>query len=288
MLIIGASGFVGQYLYHHFSQKDRVVGTYHSKPVPGFVQFDVTNKAQVDQYITAYKPEIILLPASNPNVEWCQDNGALSWQINVEGMINVAKVAKDCGSKLVYYSTEYVFDGCHGPYSEEDSPHPISTYGWHKYIAEQSILDIVPGAIGIRTTVVYGWQPNGKNFADKFIKTLRAGNSFSTPVDQYSSPTYVKTLVEATDALLSKNCNGLYHVVGPQVMNRYEFALQICDVFGLDKKLVIPKTTAELNQHAPRPLRAGLRIDKLIKDTMYRPCTVLESLNHMKSTQPYE
>ncbi len=280
--IIGASGFVGQHLYNHFQKSHEVVGTYCNRGVPNLVKLDISDRGAVADFFSKYCPNIVLLPAANPNVEWCEEHPAESWRVNVEGIVNVADAARGSRCKLVYYSTEYVFDGKNGPYSEKDTPNPIGVYGFHKYVAERYVLDILKDSLALRTTVIYGWEETGKNFVERFIKTLGEGKTFNVPIDQISSPTHISTLVQATEKLLEQDAHGVYNVVGPQVMSRYDFSLEICDVFGLDKKLVNAVETNKLGQKAKRPLNAGLLIDKLVDETGYKPVDPFTGLRLMK------
>ena len=124
------------------------------------------------------------------------------------------------------------------------------------------MLDAHPDALVLRTTVVYGVERQQKNFVYQVLRRARAGERIQVPADQRSSPTYVEDLAAASVALVDKRQSGVVHVTGPEVMDRHAFAREICRVFGLDASRVEPVTTASLGQKAPRPLAAGLRIDR--------------------------
>ncbi len=137
----------------------------------------------------------------------------------------------------------------------------------------------------MRTTVIYGWEKEGKNFVMQMLKSLKNGISMKVPVDQFSSPTYARDLAGAVKELVSSDQGGIFNIVGSQVMNRYEFAKIVCNAFALDAELLVPVKTSQLNQKALRPLNAGLKINKvskLIKTALSDP---LQGLNRMKEEQ---
>jgi dTDP-4-dehydrorhamnose reductase len=133
----------------------------------------------------------------------------------------------------------------------------------------------------IRTTVVYGWEREGKNFIMQMLRNLNKGVPMRVPLDQFSSPTYAQNLADAVRDLVCANEVGIFNIVGSEVINRYEFAKIVCDVFSLDANLLIPVRTSELNQKAKRPLRAGLKIDKvnrLIRTPLLPPYQGLQKM----------
>ncbi len=279
-LTIGASGFLGSYLLSSFGGE----GTYCNDLDKGLIHLDIRNKSEVEITIQKLKPTVIFLPAAISNVEWCQLNEKEAYLTNVLGTMNVVDAVERHGGKLIYYSTEYVFDGRNGPYSENDTPNPINVYGQQKLEAEQYVMLKLQNALILRTTVLYGWEKKGKNFTQRFIDTLRKGNEFRVPIDQISSPTSIDDLIAQTIILIEKKCFGIYNTVGRDVMNRYEFALLICSKFGLNSKLCLGVPTYDLRQIAPRPLKAGLNTDKLQKETHYEPLTVKQGLELMNRT----
>ncbi|MEW6608085.1 MAG: dTDP-4-dehydrorhamnose reductase [bacterium] len=281
ILIIGASGFVGSLLYEILSKENEVIGTsYPQQQVRDELQYlDITDREGVERLIREIKPSVIILAAALTYVDYCEDHQKEAFEINVLGTTDVALMAKEIGAKLVFFSTEYVFDGKAGPYSELDLPNPISYYGQTKLEAERAIIDNLDDYLIIRTTVVYGYDRDGKNFIMQLIRKSRNGETMNVPVDQIGSPTFRDNLVEATIELIQSDKRGIYNVVGCEVMNRFEFAILSAEILGLNKSLIVPKTTLELGQKAPRPLKAGLKIDKVqneIKTKLLSPKEGLE------------
>lgn len=285
ILIIGASGFVGSLLYEILTREDKVVGTFYPRQleVKGLKYLDITDRKSVEALIKEIKPAVIILTAALTYVEYCEDHPKEAFEINVLGTTNVALMAKEINAKLVFFSTEYVFDGKAGPYSEEDQPNPISYYGKTKLEGEKVIRDNLGDYLIIRTTVVYGYEKDGKNFIMQLIQKNKAGLIMNIPIDQYGSPTFRDNLVEATIELIQKDKRGIYNVVGCEVINRFDFSILSAEILGLDKNLIIPKTTIELGQKAPRPLKAGLKIDKVRQEIDIKLLSPKEGLEILKT-----
>lgn len=264
-LVIGASGQVGGALVKALAARAHAVtATYATVPVAGAVPLDLRAREAVERLIRDATPDWIFCPGGLTNVDRCEDHPDEAFEINVMGPLAAARAGATLGAGFVYYSSDYVFDGEHGPYSEEELPRPLSVYGKTKLEAEQAILGEIPRALVIRTAVVYGPERQEKNFVYQLLKRLRGGDTVRAPVDQRSSPTYNQDLAGASVELVERGASGLFHVAGPEVLDRYAFARLVSQVFGLDLSRVEPVTSASLNQRAPRPLRGGLRIDKVL------------------------
>lgn len=281
--VLGASGLIGWHLYHSYQAAGVMVqGTRSESGMAIFLPLDIRKRNQVETYLMAMNPTTILLPAALTNVDACERDPVAAATINVEGVRTVGEMARRLGAKLVYFSSDYVFDGQHGPYREEDPTSPISEYGRQKEAAEQLIKDLLPEHhVIVRTTVVYGWEPRPHNFVVRLIGHCRAGETMRVPMDQVGSPTYAPILAEAVLELDRLGCSGTYHLAGPVLLSRYQFALAVADVFGLNKELIEPVETAALGQVAPRPLQAGLVIEKassLLARPIMDPYTALRHM----------
>ncbi len=285
-LVVGASGQIGE---HCLAALDAAgVGTYHTRaqgggggaqvvdlhdarassrnticaPPPALCALDIRDAAQFEHVLQQTTPEIIYLAACRANVDECELQPDSTWQTNVAGVRNAIDAANRHGCKLVYLSSEYIFDGMNGPYAETAPANPISVYGRQKLAAEHAIALFARDWLIVRTTVVYSWESQGKNFLYRLFNTLRVGQTLTVPADQISSPTYAPDLVRAMIDLAEDGARGVYNVAGRRVASRYEFALAAARAFELDANLIKPVTTAELEQVAARPLKAGLLVDK--------------------------
>lgn len=263
-LIIGSSGLVGEHLIKYAEKSGQsVIGTYYKHNTLGLKYLNICSFDEVLNALSSWKPQIVYLPASLTNVDYCQLNPQESYTINVTGVQNIVVAANKIKAKLVYFSSDYIFDGLNGPYKEDDPANPICVYGHHKVLAEHFISLHSHDFLIIRTTVVYGWEQQGKNFIYRLIKTLQTQQPIKVPIDQIGNPTYAPNLAQVSIALAGADAQGVYHVVGPERVSRYEFSIKATKFFNLDSSLVIPVTTLELNQVAPRPLNAGMTANKV-------------------------
>ncbi len=263
-LVIGASGQVGGALVRLLRERgEPVVGTYWSRPVPGLEPLDVTDGDAVREIVAAARPDVVYLPAALTAVDYCETHRDEAWSKNVEAPANVARAATGAGAKLVFYSTEYVFDGRAGPYGEDDPINPLGVYAESKAAGERAVQAASSDVLIIRTTIVFGWDPRSVNFAMQVWNRLSAGETMRVPADQIGNPTLVDFLTEATVELVDRGVRGIVNVVGRDRVPRTEFAVRLARALRLDERLIEPISTAELRQVAPRPLNAGLRTEKL-------------------------
>jgi dTDP-4-dehydrorhamnose reductase len=259
-LVIGASGLVGSHLLAALAEAgDTPTGTYRAMAAPGLSPLDIRDAAAVAARLMADRPDFVFLPASLTHVDYCESHESESFAVNVAGVLHVVQAAATIGARIVYFSSDYVFAGDAGPYREGDPVNPLGVYARHKVEAERALP---AGALTIRTTVVYGYEAQRKNFVYRLRRVLSEGGEMKVPIDQVSSPTYAPNLARAAVALANAGAKGIFHVAGPVRVNRYELALEAARVFGLDLTRVLPVTTAEFGQSAQRPLDAGFVTDK--------------------------
>jgi dTDP-4-dehydrorhamnose reductase len=266
-LVIGASGQVGGALLLELERRHlQCFGTY-GKTLPpevSLLHLDLLRGEDVMALVDKIKPTHIYVPASYTNVDGCEDNPDLSYSVNVEGVKHIARAAQTIAARLIYFSSDYVFDGAAGPYSEDDPVNPVSVYGRHKVLAEELCLGETKGeALIIRTTVVFGNEWQKKNFVLRLIRSLSAGIEVPVPDDQIGSPTLNSALAQSTLELALQDQRGVFNVAGDELCSRYELAQAVAAEFALDEGLLVAVKTNMLNQKAQRPLRAGLKVDKV-------------------------
>jgi dTDP-4-dehydrorhamnose reductase len=266
ILITGSNGLLGQKLVELFShlntfsllltgRQERSVFDLETLP---YARADITKRPEIKKVIEEFEPDVIIHTAAVTNVDLCETDRETAWRVNVGGVEHIVQTAKLTGAKVIHCSTDYVFDGRTGPYAESDRPNPVSYYGRTK-LASENILATsgVPHAIA-RTMVLYGTGIGVKsNFALWLVNELRAGKPVNVVDDQVGNPTLADDLAYAILKMVELDRGGVYHVSGPDFVSRYEFALTLAKVFGLDKKLITPVKTASLKQAAVRPLRSG-------------------------------
>jgi dTDP-4-dehydrorhamnose reductase len=282
VLVTGATGFVGKNLLKNLSNEFKTFGTYYSKRKEHHIFLDITDAKSVSKVFDKIKPEIVIHTAALPNVNFCETNKPLAKMINLTGSKNIINACKSQGAKLIFISTDYVFDGREGPYSEEAETNPLNLYGKLKLETELEIKHFLNDYLIIRTTNVYGYDLESKNFVMFVLETLKEGKEVIVANDQYGNPTYVKDLSKAIMELILKRKVGVYNVAGPDNINRVEFARIIADVWGCDPGLVIGKKTEELKQTALRPKRSGFVIDKIKNELETKMNSTKEGLKLMR------
>ncbi len=263
-LVIGASGLVGGYLDAALrADGQKVVSTYFANPIPNAIPLDVRQAAQVAALVAKTRPTRIFLPAAIPNVDYCETHPTQTYPTNVLGIKNVVMAANAIGARVIYFSSDYIFDGESGPYGEMETARPISEYGCQKLEAEHFISLHAQNFLIIRATVIYGWERQGKNFVFRLIQSLREGRSVRVPADQVGTPTYAGHLAQAAVEFASRPEIKIINIAGQDCISRYEFARRAAQIFELEEQLIFPVSTAELNQPARRPLQAGLKVETL-------------------------
>ena len=294
ILILGANGFLGSNIIQLRSKNKKffkdfsfIAADLHNnnidKAVP-FYHIDITHQEDVYKRIVSLSPDIIVLTAAMTNVDQNEKDKRLATKINVEGPKNVIKACKQINSKLIFMSTDFVFDGRNkGYYTEEDIPNPISHYGKTKFDAELAIVNSDIDHLICRTAVLYGWNNEKLNFITWVLKKLQDKEQINIVTDQINNPTYVRNLAEIILKLIEKKASGIYHSAGDDALSRYEIAIKCAEVFEHDKKLINP--IESLNQVAIRPKNASLNIAKLksFLGSELKCFSLLEGLNDMKN-----
>lgn len=286
-LVIGASGLIGSHLMRTCQARGwDTIGTYHNFAQPDLSFLELTNVDAVRSLIQISHPDVIFLPAYLSNVDYCELHPEQTYQINVVGSLNVAISAREVAAKLVFYSSDYVFNGEHGPYTETDAPDPICIYGQQKLEIEQKISHVWDDFLILRVTVVYGWEVQGKNFVNRLIKSLKSDLNIKVPQDQVGSPTLVNDIAEASCRLVETSAKGVFHVAGTDWIDRYQFAREVAKIFNLPAQQIIPVVTSELGQAARRPLKAGMKCDRLKQAIEWQPRGTMEGLTFLSASSP--
>lgn len=261
VFIVGASGLVGSNCMKHFTEQGwEVKGSHLSFGTEQTVFYNTLEPSHPDNFdIVGYKPDVIVHCGALTHVDHCETHEEESYLKTVQSTKNLVEVAKSCGAKLVYISTDYVFDGKHGPYREEDPVNPLSVYARHKLEAEQLALKELPNTLVLRVTNVYGDEIRGKNFIARIIDQCKNNQKLTLklPYDQYATPTNAWDIARAMFVLLRDGKQGIYHTCGSDFMNRVELALRVLQYFPNAEYELIPMSTEELNQPAKRPLIGG-------------------------------
>jgi dTDP-4-dehydrorhamnose reductase len=215
-------------------------------------------------------PDVILHTVAHSSVDECEKNLEIGKKLHIESTKEISNISKKINSKLIYLSTDAIFDGkSNKKYTENDEPDPINEYGKSKLEAEKIIKNASKQNVILRPAVIYGWHKKSR-FTNWIIESLQNRKSVNPHNDQYNTPTLVDDLVKSIIIIIDKNISGLFHSTGKTCVNRYELACNIAEVFNLDKKLIKPVSSMEKKQDAPRPPRTCLDSTKLEKSINYK------------------
>ncbi len=196
-----------------------------------YTQLDITQRSDVKSLLSSFQPDIIFNAAAATNVDWCESNREEAWKINVTAVENLAEASRKVSAKLIHVSSDYVFDGKHGPYDEQAPVNPLSYYGKTKLASENAVRSAGIHYSIVRPVVVYGLGIGVKaNFVLWVVKSLQNGTRIRIVDDQYANPTYVCDLATSMIKLSESNHKGIFHICGSDWINRYEFAVKIAEV----------------------------------------------------------
>ena len=288
ILITGSNGLLGQKLVNLLKTKQEIEciatarGNNRIKDKQGYIfeSVDLTNSRDVFEVIIKQKPDCVIHTAAMTNVDECELKPDECNLNNVIATANIVKSCKEIRAHLIYISTDFVFDGTAGPYSEEDQPNPLSIYAKSKLEAEKIVEDSgLPFSI-LRTMIVYGITDDiqRSNIILWTKKSLEEGKDIRVINDQFRGPTLAEDLAIACYEAAIRKATGLFHVSGREVISIIDIAYKVADYFGLDKKYIRPVSTAELNQPAKRPLKTGFIISKAERELGFNPHSIEEGI----------
>lgn len=254
-LIIGSQGLVGSALVKELKRsrpQDTVIeGIPVEAKAPNQRYTDVMKYETLFKVFSEFRPQVVYLTACIANVDKCEDLGTNL--VNVRGMITVLRLCEQFESKLVWFSSSYVFDGkSDKPYSTTSQTCPVNNYGIQKEIVENLILKSDAKFVIVRTVGVFGEERRKKNFGKQVISALNQAKKIFVPNDQFMNPILSSDLARVTIQLADKT-NGLFHVAGDECLSKYEFARTIAKHYFNMENLVVGLSSEEMNQKAQRP-----------------------------------
>lgn len=282
LLITGVSGLLGNNLAYYFKDKYEVLGSYssHAVTIKGIYteKCDLLFNNSIRKIIRDFNPSVIIHCASLTNVDQCEVDKDLTKKINILSTKNIVEDITDRDVKLVYISTDSVYDGVKGGFSEDDNVNPLNYYGLSKYEGELEVLK-KENSLVLRTNI-FGWNMQDKNsLAEWILGELKAKRKINCFKDAYFSSIYTIELSRAIDIAIHNNLRGIYNCASSDSCSKYEFALKIVDYFGLDKELITPISIDEFNFKAKRGKNLSLNVTKFQKILDYRLPTIDQCLD---------
>jgi dTDP-4-dehydrorhamnose reductase len=270
LLVTGASGLLGLNLALEAMKTHEVIGLHRGRLTNApfeLIKADLLEPGVVDMVLTAAKPDWVIHCAALADLDACEADPELARRLNAEGPKELAATCAKRDVRLVHISTDAVFDGNkEGFYSELDEPKPLSVYARTKLEGERGVLAAHRRSIVARVNF-YGWSLSGKrSLAEFFLNNLMNGKSMSGYTDIVFCPTLVNDLARMLLQMLERKLSGLYHVVGPQAMSKYQFGVELARRFGLRESEISPKSILSSSLLARRSNNLSLSTHKLSTD----------------------
>lgn len=272
VVITGAGGLLGSHLVRMLSSSNlmEIEGWTSSAIVLNdnrLRMVDITNPNEVERAFYQFMPDCVIHCAAMTDVDLCESNREIARRINYDVTKNIVSLCRINNVKLIFLSTDYVFNGNNGPYTEDAPLNPINYYGLTKAWSEQYIQEMLSDWMILRTTVLFSEITKIKSFFSWVIQMLQQGKVVNAAIDQYGNPTYVGGISSAIVNLIRNDCKGIFNVAGTEWINRYEFAVKIAQVFGYRESLIHAVTSDQLFQKAPRPKYGGFNVKKVLSYT---------------------
>jgi len=276
LLVTGCSGFVGSNVARRARGSWGVFGTYSSsEPDSGWVSWvhlDLRDGPSIFDLIAKVRPDAVIHCAAISKIDYAENHREETRAVNVFGSEALAEACSRYGLRFVALSTDTVFDGISGWYSEDDPPNPVNFYGRTKVECERAIMEACPDAAIVRTALVYGFpRAGGTSFFARLVGSLRRGEKVELLKEEIRTPVDVLTLADALLELASAGFSGLIHIAGTERLSRFEFGLKTARKLGVDESLVVEQDIRTLTWRAPRPRDVSLKVElaeRLLKTPM--------------------
>lgn len=294
ILITGSNGLLGQHLVKMLIETtaDEVVATgkgdcrlpFKATALFNYYPLDITDGVAVQTFMKLHKPTVVVHAAAMTQPDPCELDPIGCWEVNVTATRFLIDAAEETKAFFIFISTDFVFDGLNGPYTETDTPSPVNYYGSSKLAAEKSVMEssLLQWAI-VRTVLVYGniLVGNRSNVISWVKENLEKEKPIKVVGDQWRTPTYVEDLAKGIILVIQKKATGIYHISGEEGLSPYEMAVATADYLHLDKSLMTKVDSSIFTQPARRPLRTGFKIEKAKKMLGYQPLIFKDALEKM-------
>ena len=280
-LVTGSTGLIGQNVVADLvSQNHEVYSSYYSnKPKNGIpIQMDLANLENTKKVIQKIAPDNVIHLAAMTNVDLCEREKELAYLTNVKSTELLAQESSKISAFFVYVSTDYVFDGQKGMNKEEDTPNPLGYYGRTKLEGEKTLNNLASSWAITRTSTPFGIHPKKKSFPLWIKENLESKKEIPILVDQFTSPTYVPNLSKMLTEVATRQITGIIHLAGATRISRYALAELIAEKLGLEKKLLIPSSTDQMDWTAQRPKDSSLDVSRAFEILSEKPQKIEESL----------
>jgi dTDP-4-dehydrorhamnose reductase len=296
ILITGSNGLLGQKLTELLVKNPsvQVIATARGEnrlPFSSgytFETMDITNNADVNRVIGTHRPDVVINTAAMTNVDQCESEKDACWAQNVTAVEYIINACKETEAFLLHVSTDFIFDGEAGPYSEDAEPNPVSFYGWSKFAAEKAVQHSGSRWAIARTVLVYGIvnDMSRSNIILWVKNSLENKKDIKVVNDQWRTPTLAEDLAQGCWLIAHKEEEGIFNISGEDFLNPYQMAVQTAEFFNLDKNFIHEVDGSIFSQTAKRPPKTGFDISKAKHVLGYKPVSFKEGIAILASQMP--
>ncbi len=291
ILVTGSNGLLGQKLIQKLagSPEVEVIATAKGENRLPFTEgyryctLDITDKSNVEEVFGIHRPDVVIHTAAMTNVDQCETEKEGCWKLNVTATEYLLDASEKAEAFFLHLSTDFIFDGAEGPYTEEAEANPVSFYGWSKYAAEKLVIHSkVKWAIA-RTILVYGiaHDMSRSNIILWVKNSLESGKTIQVVNDQWRTPTLAEDLADGCILIARQGAEGIFNISGKDLLNPYQMAIMTADYFGLDHALIKETDGSQFQQTAKRPARTGFILDKPMRVLGYSPKSFQEGIEFL-------
>lgn len=291
ILVTGSNGLLGQKLTDLYKTKEgieliataRGVDRYPEKTGYTYQSMDISNWDEVKSVLKSHKPDVIINTAAMTNVDACESEREACNKLNVDAVKYLVSECNAIGAHFIHLSTDFIFDGTHGPLMETEKPNPLSYYGRSKHIAEMIVMENSASWAIARTVLVYGivQDMSRSNIVLWAKNNLEQGKSLNVVGDQFRTPTLAEDLAKGCALIAEQKAKGIYNISGKDYMSVFDLVYRVADFWKLDKSLLNISSSEGIKQPAKRPPITGFILDKAIKELNYQPHSFEDGLRLM-------
>lgn len=283
VLITGATGLIGRGICSELGAEHDVILTARNisdLSSSRFYPFDLSQTAGIKNFLDSLQPKVIVHTAALTSIDEVAKKSDYAQLLNVEATREVANWCEENDARMIHFSTDFVFDGTRFDYTENDEPHPVSSYGKMKWESELAVSGVLKNYLIIRPILVYGYFDNMArlNFPLLVLSKLQKGEEMFITSDQVRMPTHVSDIARVVKKALFSEYTGCVHLSGSELINMYDLALKVADVFQLDASLLQPIKTSNEAENEHRPKTSGFNFQKAKELFNYRPLTIDQGL----------
>lgn len=287
IVFTGITGLLGGYFLKNRDLNYEIIGITKTnlQKNKDFVSLDITNKTNLINFIKERKPDIVIHAASIGNVDYCENHQGEAYKVNVEGTRNVIEASKEVNARLIFMSSNAVYDGINYPFGEKSKENPIDVYGRTKVEGENLLRESNLNYTILRLMTMYGWpQPEGRaNPVTWVIDKLRKGESINVVNDIYNNHLWAGQAADVVWKIIKNNADmSTYNVAGKDCISRFELALKVAKVFDFNSSLISPVDSSFFQNIVARPKNTCFNTAKIESELSIKPLTVDEGLELMK------